>query len=90
MFAALEKSSILYSMQGYCFFVCVFFFLPELGLCSSMQAFSSCGEWGCSLVEVCGLLIAVPSVVAEHRLQGVWSHWSQQMDLVALQHVDSS
>ena len=87
MFAALEKSLILYSMQGYC--VCLFVFSPELGLCSSMQAFLAVAS-GATLVEVCGLLIAVPSVVAEHRLQGVWSHWLQQLDLVALQHVESS
>ena len=68
-------------------FVCLF--LPDLGLCSSVQAFLVLAS-GPTLVEVCGLLIAVPSVVAEHRLQGVWSHWLQQLDLVALQHVESS
>ena len=31
--------------------------------------FSSCGEWGLLLVAVRGLLIAVASLVAEHRLQ---------------------
>ena len=30
--------------------------------------FSSCGNEGCSLVAVLGLLIAVASFVAEHRL----------------------
>ena len=34
-------------------------------------AFSSCGEWGLLLVEVLGLLVAVASLVAEHRLCGV-------------------
>ena len=33
------------------------------------QAFSSCGEWGLVLVAVCGLLLVVVSLVAEHRLQ---------------------
>ena len=32
------------------------------------QAFSSCGEWGLLFVVVHGLLIAVASLVAEHRL----------------------
>ena len=31
-----------------------------------MQAFSSCGERGLLFVAVCGLLIAVDSVVVEH------------------------
>ena len=30
--------------------------------------FSSCGEWGPLFVAVCGLLIAVASLVAEHGL----------------------
>ena len=30
--------------------------------------FSSCGEWGLLLAVVCGLLIAVASLVVEHRL----------------------
>ena len=33
--------------------------------------FSSCGEGGYSLVPVCGLLIAVTSLLAVHRFQGV-------------------
>ena len=32
--------------------------------------FSGCGQWGYSLVVVCGLLIAVASLAAEHCLQG--------------------
>ena len=35
--------------------------------------FSSCGECGLSLAAVHGLLIAVASLVAEHRLQGTWA-----------------
>ena len=34
-------------------------FLAVLGLHRYVQAFSSCGEWGYSLVAVCGLLILV-------------------------------
>ena len=37
-----------------------------LGCCA--RAFSRCGEWGLLLVAVCGLLIAVASLVAEHGL----------------------
>ena len=42
--------------------------MAALGLCCCAGAFSSCGEWGLLLVVVCGLLIAVASLVAEHRL----------------------
>ena len=44
-----------------------FFFLAVLGLPCCVQAFSSCGERGLLLVAVCGPLIAVASLVAEHR-----------------------
>ena len=43
-------------------------FLAALGLRSCAWAFSSCGEWGLLFVAVHGLLIAVASLVAEHRL----------------------
>ena len=33
-----------------------------------VRASSSCGEWGLLFVVVCGLLIAVASLVAEHGL----------------------
>ena len=42
------------------------FFLAVLGLCCCAQAFSSCGEQGLLFVVVCGLLIAVASLVVEH------------------------
>ena len=42
-------------------------FLVALGLRCYAQAFS-CGERGYSLVGVCGLLIAMASLVAEHGL----------------------
>ena len=38
-----------------------------------MWALSSCGEWGLLFVAVCGLLIAVVSLVLEHRFKGVWA-----------------
>ena len=44
-----------------------FIFLAALGLCCCTRAFSSCGKWGLLFVVVCGLLIAVASLV-EHRL----------------------
>ena len=33
-----------------------------------MEAFSSSGEWGLLFLVVCGLLIVVASLVAEHGL----------------------
>ena len=43
-------------------------FLAVLGLHCCTWAFSSCGERGPLFVAVCGLLIAVASLVAEHGL----------------------
>ena len=43
-------------------------FLAVLGLCCCSRAFSSCSEQGLLFVAVRGLLIAVASLVAEHRL----------------------
>ena len=37
-----------------------------------MWAFSSCGEQGLLLSGSEGLLIVAASLVAEHRLEGVW------------------
>ena len=42
--------------------------MAALGLCCCTWAFSSCSEGGLLFVAVCGLLIAVASLVAEHRL----------------------
>ena len=47
-------------------FICLF--LAGLGLCCFAWAFSSCGERGLLFVVVCGLLIAVASLVSEHGL----------------------
>ena len=44
------------------------YFLAVLGLRCCTQAFSSCGEPGLLFVAVCGLLIAVASLVVEHGL----------------------
>ena len=44
------------------------YFLAALGLSCCTRAFSGCGEQGLLFVAVCGLLIAVASLVAEHGL----------------------
>ena len=46
----------------------IYLFLAAFGLRCCAQAFSSCGEWGLLFLAVHGLLIAVASLVAEHRL----------------------
>ena len=42
--------------------------MAALGLCCCTWAFSSCSELGLLFVTVCGLLIAVASLTAEHGL----------------------
>ena len=56
--------------QSLIFFKLINLFLAALGLRYCTQAFFSCGEWGLLFVVVCGLLIAVASLVAEH---GLWA-----------------
>ena len=48
----------------------IYLFLAALGLCCCAWAFSSCGEQGLLFVAVCGLLIAMASLVAEHGALG--------------------
>ena len=48
-------------------------FLAVLGLSRCVKAFSSCGKWGLLFTAVCGLLAAVPSLVAERGLQALRS-----------------
>ena len=55
-------------MRGMSLNLFIYLFMAELGLCCWAQAFSSCGKWGLLFVAVLGLLIAVASLVAEHRL----------------------
>ena len=50
------------------FIIIIFLLLAALGLCCCAQAYSSCSERGLLFVAVCGLLIAVASLVAEHGL----------------------
>ena len=40
--------------------------MAVLGLCCCIRTFSSCGERGLLFIAMCGLLIAVASLVAEH------------------------
>ena len=44
------------------------YLLAALGLRCCARAFSSCSEWGLLLVAVCGLLIAVASLIVEDGL----------------------
>ena len=49
-------------------YLSIYLFLAALGLCCCVQAFSSCSERGLLFVAGRGLLIAVASLVVEHRL----------------------
>ena len=56
-------------MRSYFFFNnFIYLFLAALGLRCCSRASSSCGERGLPFVAVCGLLIAVASLIAEHGL----------------------
>ena len=48
------------------FFLIIYFWLSWVFCCS--WAFSGYGEWELLFIVVCGLLIMVVSLVAEHRL----------------------
>ena len=50
------------------FYKFIYLFLAVLGLRCCARAFSSCGERGLLFVAVRGLLMAVASLVAKHRL----------------------
>ena len=52
----------------YQFSLFLFIFLAALGLCCCVPASSSCGERGLLFIAVCGLLIAVASLLVEHGL----------------------
>ena len=60
------KNLNLFSLFKNIFFI--YLFLAALGLRCCML-FSSCGEWGLLLIAVCGFLVAVASLVVEHRPQ---------------------
>ena len=49
-------------------FYFIYLFLTVSGLRCRAPAFSGCSEWGLFFIAVCGLLIAVAFLVAEHGL----------------------
>ena len=53
---------------GHFFKKFIYLFLAVLGLRCCTRAFSSCGERGLLFLAARGLLIAVASLVVEHRL----------------------
>ena len=55
-------------LKGHVILYVIYLFLAALGLRCYTRAFSSCGERGLLFVAVRGFLIAVASLVAEHRL----------------------
>ena len=61
-----SSSLFIYLLLNFILFI--YLFLAALGLCCCALAFSSCGEQGLLFVAVRGLLIAVSSLIAEHRL----------------------
>ena len=72
----------------YSIFKCLF--LVALGLRCCTQPFSSWGEWRPLFVAVHGLLTAVASLVAEHKLLGVRASGVWCTGLVATRLVGSS
>ena len=56
------------SVVPFLFYFILFLSLAVLGLRCHVWAFSSCGEQGLLFVVVCGPLIAVASLLAEHGL----------------------
>ena len=71
----IEYSSLCYTVGPCCLFIHYsflklinLFIFGSLGLRCCAQAFSSCGEWGLFFLVVHGRLIAVASLVEEHRL----------------------
>ena len=58
-------------------FIYLFIYFWLRWVCCCVRAFSSCGEWGLLFVVVHGLLVAVVSLVAEHKL------WVQASVVVA-------
>ena len=63
-----DLMAILFYKFIYLYIYFIYLFLAALGPRCCVRAFSSCGEQGLLVVVVCGLLIVVASLVAEHRL----------------------
>ena len=66
-------------------YLLLLFFLAALGLHCCARGFSNCGERGLPFIAVCGLLIAVDSLAAEHGLQahGLQQLWHESSAVVA-------
>ena len=62
----MNLSKSFFFLNKFTYFIYLFF--GALGLHCYTRAFSSCGEWGLLFVAMCGFLIAVASLVAEHGL----------------------
>ena len=58
---------------GVCVCKIYLLFLAALGLPCYVKAFSSCSEWGYSIIVVCWLLIVVASLVREQWLSCPWA-----------------
>ena len=67
----------------------MYLFLATLGLRCYAQTFSSCVSGGYTLAAVCGLLIAVASLVEDYWLKARELQWLWYMNLVDLKHVGS-
>ena len=67
-------------------FIFIYLFLAALGLRCCMRAFSSCSEQGLLFVVVHVLLIAVASLVVEHRLQAHGLHQLWHVSSVVMAH----
>ena len=63
-----KNDGVLFCFVFYKFIYLIYLFLAVLGLRCCAWVFPRCGERGLLFVVVCGLLIAVDSLVAEHRL----------------------
>ena len=65
---SVQRYSLQQTLFGVFFLVFIYVFLAVVGLHCCGWAFSSCGEQGLLFVAVHRLLIAVASLVEEHRL----------------------
>ena len=57
------------SIEFSCLLKKIYFILAVLGLCCCTWSSSGCSDWGPFFVMAHGLLIAVASLVEDHRLQ---------------------
>ena len=71
-------------------FLKFYLFLVVLGLHCCAWAFSSCGERGPVFVAIHGLLIAMASLVVEHRLSAHGLQYLQRTDSIAVARLLSS